>query len=181
MIGEVLTRCLRIPGVDEVVCAIPTSYDGSLQEEVKKYCRAFRDSEHDVLRRFHGAAAWTEAEIVMRITGDCPLICPELCGEVLSIFKERDVEYASNIMPRTFPKGLDCEVFTMQILENAHRCATDLYDREHVTPWIQRSALSKANVALPYVIEGRLCIDTEDDYKVIKAHFDESRKHLHAA
>lgn len=180
MIGEVLTRCLRIPGVDQVVCAIPDG-DTLLAVEARKYCDVWPGDEHDVLARYHGAAEGFRADIIMRITGDCPLISPELCGEVLSIFKEKDVEYASNIMPRTFPKGLDCEVFTMQILENAHRCASDTYDREHVTPWIQRTALSKANVALPYVIEGRLCIDTEDDYKVIKAYFDESRKHLYAA
>ena len=184
VIGEVLTRCKRIPGVDEVVCAIPLG-ESELRQEAEKYCRVSCGPEDDVLRRYAIAAEVFEADIVMRITGDCPLISPELCGAVLRGLMRTGASYASNIDPRTFPRGLDCEVFTREMLEKATSEATDLYDREHVTPWMQRRSRSECrriSVQNKWPIEGRLCIDTEDDYKVIKAHFDnESKASLRAA
>lgn len=172
VIGEVLTRCKRIPGVDEVVCAIPQQ-DDKLMWEISKYVSGFRGDEHDVLSRYYGAAEAYNADIIMRITGDCPLISPELCGEILRQFKEHNAVYGSNLEPRTFPKGLDCEVFTMNALALANSLARDEKDREHVTTFMREAQrfVKTVNITNPWPIEGRLCIDTEDDYKVCCAHF----------
>lgn len=134
-----------------------------------------------MLSRYYNCAEAYEADIIMRITGDCPLISPELCGEVLRKFKESGADYASNIHPRTFPRGLDCEVFTMALLEEAHSKAWSEYEKEHVTPYIHVHARRPKHLCSSWPIDGRLCIDTQDDYNVVKAYFDESRQHLHAA
>src|SRR4051812_22543 len=99
VIGEVLTRCLRISGVDEVVCAIPYD-DHELAEEAGKYCDIVFGPEDDVLARYVLAAEEHSADHIMRITGDCPLICPELCSAVLALHLRTGADYTSNIMPR---------------------------------------------------------------------------------
>ena len=183
VIGEVLTRCKRIPGVDEVVCATTMlATDQVLADEAAKYCKVVTGSENDVLWRYLYTAQLVGADIIMRITGDCPLISPELCGQVLEDFKATEADYGSNIEPRTFPRGLDCEVFTFDILKRAHEHATVHEGREHVTPWIQANARKKVSVQSKWHLEGRLCIDTKSDYEVIRAHFDnEPYQHIRAA
>jgi glutamate-1-semialdehyde 2,1-aminomutase/spore coat polysaccharide biosynthesis protein SpsF len=176
-------RCKRIPGVDEVVCAIPLG-DAALRLEAQKYCRVSAGPEDDVLRRYAIAAEAFEADIVVRVTGDCPLISPELCGEVLAMVKNEGVVYASNVNPRSFPKGLDCEAFPVGDLYYADNEATDPYDREHVTPWIARKTYRDMNIYSPWPIapEGRLCIDTESDYHSICAAFGHAPyEHLHVS
>lgn len=170
VIGEVLTRCKAIPGVNEVVCAIPLGEAG-LRAESEKYCRVSAGPEDDVLGRYVIAAECFNADIIMRVTGDCPLISPQLCSAVLARRQFAKADYCSNVHPRTFTKGLDCEVFTREALNAADTHAKDAYDREHVTPWMVRAAKC-ANIESPWPIEGRTCIDTEDDYKVVKAYFD---------
>ena len=170
VIGEVLTRCKLIPGVDEVVCAIPLG-ESELRQEAEKYCRVSAGPEDDVLTRYWIAAECFDADAIMRITGDCPLISPELCGTVLKTFKCGS-GYTSNIKPRSFPKGLDCEVFTKTALFIAYN--EDDEDREHVTTFIRSSPdIYRTHVENPWPIapEGRLCIDTEDDYRSICAAF----------
>ena len=173
MIGEVLTRCQRIAGVDEVVCTIPHSPDSlPLELEASKYVHdIFGGIEDDVLSRYMFAATRTKADIVVRVTGDCPLICPELCGEVVSALKRESAEYSSNVDPiRTFPQGYDCEAFTYKTLARADREAGP-YEREHVTTWMRRADIKRASVTSPWPLEGRLTLDTWDDYKVICAAF----------
>ena len=182
MIGEVLTRCQRIAGVDEVICAIPlTKGNDKLADEAANYCKLYNSPwpEDDVLRRYYGAAKLFEADVIVRITGDCPLISPELCGAVVFKRNELNADYASNIMPRTFPKGLDCEVFTYDTLVRAVRQGPD----EHVTTWMQKSKkVKRVNVTSPWQLDGRLTLDTWDDYKVICAAFGhDAPEHLRAA
>lgn len=181
MVGEVLARCIRISGIDEVVCAIPKG-ESELRFEASKYAHVYEGPEHDVLSRYCGAAVDHDADIIMRITADCPLISPELCAEVLNGLKQADADYASNILPRTFPKGFDCEVFTLQMLWHADM-HSQTHEREHVTPWMQRdSQVTRVNIASPWPLDGRLTLDTEDDYKIICAAFGhEADQRLHAA
>lgn len=168
VIGEVLTRCKRIRGIDEVVCAVPYD-DNELQREATKYGLVFTGPEHDVLTRYYKAAQWAAADIVMRVTGDCPHICPEVCTEVLTLIR-KGAAYASNLEPRTFPQGLDCEAFMFSTLTEAHLNASR-DQREHVTTWMRENVQNRANFAAPWKMDGRLTLDTEDDYRVICAAF----------
>ena len=136
-----LSRVARIPGVDCVVCAVPLgeSNDPVAEEAHRVGAQVFRGSEHDVLARYHGAALMAKADTVMRVTSDCPIIDPAVCGEVLALLRREGVDYAANNMPPSYPHGLDCEAFTFDALDAAFKFATEPYDREHVTPWIRRA------------------------------------------
>lgn len=170
VIGEVLTRCKQIPGVDQVVCATP---DREIAEAADRYGASpywLKYAENDVLNRYALAADEYSADIIVRVTGDCPLISPELCGEVLVALKRNNAQYASNVHPRTFPQGMDCEAFTMETLLRANAHAKP-HQREHVTTWMLNADIKRVNVISPWKLYGRLTLDTEDDYRVICAAF----------
>jgi spore coat polysaccharide biosynthesis protein SpsF (cytidylyltransferase family) len=148
--------------VDMVVLAIPTkdrdSFIGIFADRV-----CWHDDENDVLGRYYRAARQVHADIIVRVTGDCPLLSPELSGVVVAKLKETGADYASNVAPRSVPSGFDCEAFTMETLERAHRHA-EPDEREHVTTWMRRSDVSRE-------IVGNLSLDTAEDYKTICAAF----------
>lgn len=152
VLEHVLTRCRRIEGVDDVICAtgLDPANDPIVAEAGRLGFRVFRGDENDVLARYLGAARLAEADIIMRVTSDCPLIDPVICGAVFRLQAERGADYAANNMPRLFPHGLDCEVFTRAALEQAAVATTEPYDREHVTPWLRRHpGLKRANLVGP--------------------------------
>ncbi len=91
--------------------------------------------EDDVLGRYFEAAAGYDA--IMRVTGDCPLLDPEVCKEILDIFEYGYFDYVANDIIPTFPDGLGCEVFSFDALKYAHRHADKAYDREHVTTFLK--------------------------------------------
>src|SRR6185369_7750850 len=152
VLEHVLTRCRMIAGIAEVVCAtgLDPSNDAITAEAGRIGFRVFRGDETDVLARYLGAARFAEADVIMRVTSDCPLIDPVICGEVFRLQAETKADYAANNIPRLFPHGLDCEVFTRDALEQAAAAATDPYDREHVTPWLRHQpGLKRANLVGP--------------------------------
>lgn len=164
VIRHVLRRCMDIAGIDKVICAVPDSPDSRPIERESKglKCAVYRGSENDVLSRYYKAAWAVRAKVIMRVTADCPLIDPEICAKVLELL-ENGADYASNIMPRGFPDGLDCEAFTMDALEQAHQTADDPYDREHVTIWMQRN-LHCVNLDGTGNPDKRLTLDSIEDY-----------------
>jgi len=100
--------------------------------------RVVRGPEHDVLARFEQALEAHPAEEVVRLTGDCPLADPEVIVATLELHRERDADYTSNVIPRTFPKGLDVEVARAAALRVAAGEAADPAEREHVMPFLYR-------------------------------------------
>lgn len=188
VLEEVLWRCKQIPGIDVVVCAIPDALENNIVANtavrelgapagasvaeklatMEKGC-VVRGSEHDVLARYELAARAVKADIIMRITADCPLIDPVVCGQVLSLFHEENVDYCSNVLPRSYPQGLDCEVFKMSALRETARVATAAFDREHVTTVMQDTArCSRANLRCEQNRSHlRWTLDTLEDYVVI--------------
>lgn len=176
VLHHVLRRCGAIPGCDVVVCAVPDESASAPLQSIATDCGAeiFRGSEGDVLARYCGAAAAVKADIVMRVTSDCPLIDPNICGDVLALRKRESADYASNNSPRTFPHGLDCEAFTVTALAEADANATSRDDREHVTPWLRRAAhlkrvnLDSGNAALA---GNRWTLDYEEDLAFFEALF----------
>ncbi|MET0545725.1 MAG: glycosyltransferase family protein [Caulobacterales bacterium] len=136
-----LDRCRRIPGMDALIVAVPdTEQDEPVATEALRCGAAVvRGHATDVLNRYAKAARAAQADIVMRVTSDCPLIDPGICGRVLELFERSGADYASNNMPARFPHGLDCEVFKADLLLRADLEAKHPYEREHVTPWLRKN------------------------------------------
>ena len=138
-------------------------------------------SERDVLSRVFHAASEAKADIVVRITGDCPFVDWVLVDNVITNFQEQGVDYCSNISPATFPDGLDVEVFSFSSLLNAHKNATSLYDREHVTPFIRNNEnCKKFNITNdPDLSKLRWTLDEQEDFNVIKNIFEYFQPNLY--
>ena len=176
VLAEVLRRCRAIPGADLVVCAVPDGEkDDPVAEEAQR-CGAIitRGSESDVLDRYLQASRAVGANVVMRVTSDCPLIDPGVCGAVLGLRAEKGADYTCNNLPPSFPHGLDCEAFTRDALELAWREGTAPEDREHVTPWLRRAPeIRRAGLAGPggSLVHRRWTLDFPEDYDFFKAVF----------
>ncbi|MEK7295472.1 MAG: aminotransferase class III-fold pyridoxal phosphate-dependent enzyme [Actinomycetota bacterium] len=141
LIELLLSRLSRAKSLTQIVVATSTdSRDDDLVRHVERLgYQVFRGSESDVLDRYYRTATTFSADAIVRITGDCPLIDPTIVDEVVNMFIESGVDYASNTSPPTYPDGLDTEVFTLSSLAIAHAEATTPTQREHVTPFIRES------------------------------------------
>jgi len=168
VLDHVLSRCQAIPGVDAVICATTVKPDDDpvAAEAERLGASVFRGDEADVLGRYLGAARSAEADVVLRVTSDCPLIDPEVCRAVLDLRAREDADYAANNTPPSWPHGLDCEAFTVAALAKADAETDEPYDREHVTPWLRHTpGLRRANLPKPGRPEPdrRWTLDTPDD------------------
>lgn len=135
--------------------------------------KVFRGSEEDVLSRYFGAAKENDLDVVVRITSDCPLIDPAVVDDVIGAYLEnsKNCDYVSNCLNRTFPRGMDTEVFPFTLLEKIHLEVEEQPYREHVTPYIyednQRFRL--LNVAFPRdESHQRWTVDTLEDFILIE-------------
>ena len=142
MLSRVVQRVNFATSLDKVVVATSdTSVDDSVESECHELgVSVFRGSEDDVLDRFFQAALIHKAEVAVRITADCPLIEPAIIDKVLQAFLSSDVDYASNTLLRTYPRGLDVEVISIQALTVAWKNSIKPYHRVHVTPYIYENA-----------------------------------------
>jgi len=142
MLARVVTRAGRANCLERVVVA---TSDLSEDDAIVEVCRAygfdyFGGNELDVLDRFVQAAHAFEAEVIVRITGDCPLIDPALIDQTVEAMQSARVRFAANRLPwdRTFPIGLDVEVCSLEALEEAGRQAELPNEREHVMPYLYK-------------------------------------------
>ncbi len=137
-------------------------------------------SENDVLERYLHAAQLVEADVIVRITGDCPLIDPTLVDEAIIRFREAGVDYFSNINPPSFPDGLDIEVFSLIALERAGRETQNAFDREHVTPYLRSSGkFSQGNMTNGEDFSRfRWTVDESADLEVARAVFSNFKPRL---
>lgn len=132
-----------------------------------------RGSEQDVLSRYLAAAEAVNADVILRVTSDCPLIEPDVCTQVLEARTASGADYASNVMPQTWQHGLDCEAFMSAALREADRHM--IRDAEHVTGSLQEASqykrvnVTKGGVGLSHI---RWTLDTIDDYVVICKEFE---------
>lgn len=176
VLGHVLRRAQKIPGVDYVCCA---TVDSSESDPILIECeslgvKVYQGSELDVLRRYTEAASWLKADYILRITSDCPLIDPDICRNTLSLFMDNAADYASNNMPPSWPHGLDCEVISREWLEYADMNASDPQEREHVTNYIrEHESAKRVNLHCPHGdLSGyRWTLDTPEDWNFFESLF----------
>jgi spore coat polysaccharide biosynthesis protein SpsF (cytidylyltransferase family) len=168
VLQHVIDRCRKVPFVDKIVCAFPAD-DASapicqLCNKNKILCCS--GDEHDVLARYYHAAKMHGLDVIVRVTADCPMLDPIVAGQVIALLKSYEFDYTSNVFPkRTYPKGYDCEAFTFETLNAAHQTAIAPYDREHVTPWIQRAKEIRRGLVHQKIDTSsyNLCVDYPED------------------
>lgn len=178
MIELLLARLSSAKEVDQIVVATSIKEkDEPLVAHIEKLgYLCVRGSEDDVLQRFVDAAHASKADVVVRVTGDCPLIDPEVVNQIIACFKNLDVDYLSNVSPPTYPDGLDAEVFTLSALKRAALESEDPFDHEHVTPYLRRPGLFKTAGVMHAedLSSSRWTVDEPADFEVVSnvfAHF----------
>ena len=142
---------------------------------------AFGGDENDVLDRYYKIAKSEGADIVIRVTGDCPFVDASIVDEVISNLIDSNSDYSSNTQPPTYPDGLDVEAFRFISLEYAWKNATSKYDREHVTPFFYKNTNLFKNIILKNSIDlskYRLTIDEKVDLNVMTNVFKELNQQI---
>ena len=175
LLGYLIERAKRAKLLNKIVVATTRLKE---DDAIAKFCEShsipcYRGDVEDVLGRFLGAAQDYSADVIVRLTGDCPLLDPNVIDKVVATYLQLypKIDYVSNTLERTYPRGLDTEVFSLESLKIADREATTETEREHVTSFIyghpERFKLSSVKG------EGdtsrfRWTVDTPDDFRLIE-------------
>ena len=145
-IEHIVHRINRCKNIDNIIIATTTNIEDNLLYDfcVKNNILIYRGSENNVLERYYQTALITNTNIIIRITGDCPLIDPMLIDEMINHFLKLQMDYYQmeyqNEITSAFPDGFDCEIFTFKILKDAFLNATLSTDKEHVTSYIKKNS-----------------------------------------
>ena len=183
-IEHTLERVKKSKLINNVIIATTTNKE---DDSIAYFCDEnniiyYRGSESDVLSRYYQSALISNTDIVVRCTGDCPLIDPNILSDMIKKFLELDIKYYSMDYyngNQTFPDGFDITMFTFEVLQEAYNNAKTKYDREHVGPYIIRK-YGNHKYKIPINKEYKnlnlnnlhLSLDTSDDYKVLQNIFD---------
>jgi spore coat polysaccharide biosynthesis protein SpsF len=176
LLVERLRQCTLLDGI---VIATTTNATDDVIDELARRLRVgiFRGSEDDVLDRVLSAAQATDTEVIVEVTGDCPLVDPDILDELVAIYRRGEYDYVSNTLRRTFPRGLDVQIFSAVTLADVARRTDDPVDHEHVSLYIYEHPelyrLFNLDSGLPeHQGDLRLTLDTEEDYILIRRVFD---------
>jgi spore coat polysaccharide biosynthesis protein SpsF len=180
MLARMIERLRRARTIDEIVVA---TTDSPADDAVAAMAddlgvAVFRGSEDDVLDRVVGAARANDVDIIVEVTGDCPLIEPALVDKVVSDFHIGGADFVSNILPLTTPRGTDVRVFRTDDLAEINERSTDPADHEHVSLhfWEHPERYTARNVATELPLEYanlRLTVDTPEDLEFVRGVYEE--------
>lgn len=175
-----IERLRRIKNADEIVVA---TTENDTDWPIVNLCSRlnvayFRGSEEDVLARYYGAATAHAADIVVRITSDCPVIDPEVCDEAIGWFLQHrhNCDY---LRLEKCPRGLDIEVLSYKVLKECFQEANEQPDREHVTTFIYRRHPERYKIKFKYMnfpedlSHHRWTVDTPEDFDLVKKIIEE--------
>lgn len=174
MFSRVVQRTRQARMLTEVVLATSTEQQDEplVTLAARLDVPVFRGSEGDVLSRFVGAAKAFNADLVVRLCADCPLLDGTVIDRIVRVFQEsKGIDYVSNTLEHTYPRGLDAEVFARDALVRAHLEARMAYEREHVTPYIYKhpELFSLRNVIHTSDLSAyRLTVDEAADLEVVR-------------
>jgi spore coat polysaccharide biosynthesis protein SpsF len=170
-----IERLRRVKLADEIVVA--TTINETDQPIIdlcdRLFIPTYRGSEEDVLSRYYGVAIAYQADIIVRVTSDCPIIDPKVIDQVIQYYLDAypKYDYVSNCLERSYPRGMDTEVFSFYTLAQAFHQATASPDREHVTPFIYRRTdvyqLGQMNYFENHS-NHRWTVDTPEDFELIR-------------
>ena len=180
MLEWVISRAARSKVIDS--CMVATTVDPT-DDEIENWCNEkkvpiFRGSQYDVLDRYYHAALQEKADVIIRVTADCPLIDPDLINELFAFYQKEEADFAANRLPppwhRTYPIGLDAEIVSMEMLTKAWQLAEEKFEREHVMPWFYdtpgRCKVAILDNPVDYG-EHRWTVDTPEDYAMMQKLF----------
>ena len=172
-----ITRLNNIEEVSEYwVATSNNKADDIIENLFKSQINVYRGDEQDVLGRYYGLATQTKANTIIRITADCPFSDPGLIQKAIQLYNSKDVDYLSNVLDRSYPDGLDIEIFSYEALKITHERCKDISLREHVTPYMKTNYYNaylsgsfktynfKNNIDFSHL---RWTLDTEDDYSFL--------------
>lgn len=179
MLALMVERLRRVPALDGIVIAttVNATDDPVVDLAENLGVGVFRGSEDDVMGRVLGAARAHGADVIVETTGDCPLIDPAIVQRCIEAYGAAEVDYLSNVLTRSYPIGMDTQVFATDILADAEARTNDSRDREHVSLYIynhpERYRLQNVE-APPALREPKLALtlDTAEDFALIKAVFE---------
>lgn len=181
MLYHVIKRVSSAQMVDQIVVA---TTDDPADDPIEEFCKSknvscFRGHQFDVLDRYYQAASKFQADIIVRITADCPIMDPALIDSLIQSFLGADVDFAANRLPppwkRTFPIGLDIEIVHFKALEKTWQEAQSQFEREHVMPYLYDQP-GRFKILLahhePDYGEKRWTVDTPQDLELINLIFE---------
>ena len=179
MLELLVERLKRVKQLDGIVLATTVNTTDDPVENLagKLDVACFRGSEEDVLARVLGAAKSQHADIIVEITGDCPLVDPVIVSQVVDLYLTNECDYASNLDPDSFPIGMDVQVFAYGLLALAEIEGRSAEDREHVSWFIRRQPERFRKIRLPAPVDlhfphYELTLDEESDYLLLKSIFE---------
>ena len=138
MLAHLTSRLKAVPSIDEIVLAttVNSADDVLVDFANKDGIKVFRGSEEDVLARVIAAGESAGAEVLVEITGDCPVIDPDLVEQTIQMYFHHEVDYASNSIVSSYPDGMETQVISMAALKDAAARTNDPLDREHVSLYL---------------------------------------------
>ena len=174
VLWHVIERVKQAKNIDQIIIATTIhKRDKIIHDKAMEWgIKAYKGSEEDVLARYFKAANKNDIDTVVRITSDCPLIDPQVIDEIVEYYTKNNYTLVTNagsdLNNRTYPRGLDIEVFSFKVLEKAYENAKEKYQREHVTPYIYENHEDvfyyKNNQDLSNY---RLTLDTKEDFESV--------------
>jgi spore coat polysaccharide biosynthesis protein SpsF len=186
VLSHVIERVKQSNLIDEIIIATTVQdRDSVIENEALKYgAKVYRGSEEDVLSRYYLAAKENNIDIIVRITSDCPVIDANVIDEIINLYLKEKYDIVTNagsdLSQRTFPRGLDTEVFSFELLEDANNNGKEKYHREHVTPYIYENSnkIHYFKNDINYSMY-RWTLDTEEDFELINEIYNRLYKGTH--
>ena len=186
VLWHIVNRLSKVIGIDQIVIA---TSDKTQDDEIEKFCNRynfdiFRGDETDVLDRFYKASQKYRADSVIRVTGDCPLVDPQIVDALIKLFQDNNYDHCGVVtgagvsgIPniKRFPDGMDAEIMKIETLHAAYKEASTELQREHVTPFIwqqpERFILGTLYPRDRDYSQYRLTLDQQEDFELIKQIF----------
>lgn len=175
MLEHLVNRLKTVKSIDEIIIATTKNESDDIIQKLADSLsvQCFRGSEEDVLNRVLGAANHIKGDIIVEITGDCPIIDTGIIEQTIQVYLNNEVDYVSNNNVKSYPDGMDVQVFSSKVLERSSKMTNDLLDLEHVTLHIRNNPnlFSRINLISPpelFYPELGLTLDEAEDYLLLK-------------
>ncbi|MBQ6098511.1 MAG: glycosyltransferase family protein [Methanobrevibacter sp.] len=180
LLWHVVNRLKYAELIDDIIVATTTD---SKDDATEEWCneneiKCYRGSEDDVLNRFYNAAVAFPCDVIVRVTADDPFKEPTIVDKIIKKLIDENLDLSCNVFPPSFPEGLDCEVFTFNVLETMEKTTNNPYDREHVTPYIYNhpEKFKIGNLTSSRQLSNyRWTIDNKEDYEMVNAIYEKRR------